>query len=241
MQRLCCLLVLLSVTQSCGGCEDLFSRGGNPWVAVNDESISCSKGYGGDPEIYCAINGGVSDQYGLTGREACCLCGGGWHEPSSKPREAPNAVAGISTEQPMTAESRKLLNNTAPTTQPTAAQPNAARRTCSRSLLTACSTGHCDDLNAQCVSGWFGPVCECAEPLCAVNGVCTTTAPTNAPTTAPPTMSPSEVRRLLMEFYNATGGPRWSKNIGWGSATDYCGWGGWTGVLCDFHGQVFLM
>ena len=202
MQRLCCLLVLLSVTQSCGGCEDLFSRGGNPWVAVNDESISCSKGYGGDPEIYCAINGGVSDQYGLTGREACCLCGGGWHEPSSKPREAPNAVAGISTEQPMTAESRKLLNNTVPTTQPTAAQPDAARRTR------------------------------------------TTTAPTNAPTTAPtppPTMSPSEVRRLLMEFYNATGGPRWSKNTGWGSATDYCGWGGWTGVLCDFHGQVYLM
>lgn len=63
-----------------------------------------------------------------------------------------------------TAEGHKLLN-TVPTTQPTAAQPDAARRTCVRSLLIGCSSGHCEDPNAQCVGGWT-PLCECAEPLC---------------------------------------------------------------------------
>ena len=75
-QRLCWLLVLLSVlVQWCAPCEDLLSQDGGVWNTV--DGYSCSDDYGNDPVTYCANYGSDADQYGLTGTEACCLCGGG--------------------------------------------------------------------------------------------------------------------------------------------------------------------
>ena len=75
-RRLCWLLALLSVlVQWCAPCEDLPSQDGSAWKAVN--GYSCDGDYGGDPVPYCTDYGSGADQYGLTGTEACCLCGGG--------------------------------------------------------------------------------------------------------------------------------------------------------------------
>merc|ERR1740117_2867988 len=51
------------------------------------------------------------------------------------------------------------------------------------------------------------------------------------------TLSASEVRQILMEFYNETGGPRWNNNSGWGSTIDYCD--GWYGVTCGSNHDVW--
>jgi Leucine Rich Repeat (LRR) protein len=40
---------------------------------------------------------------------------------------------------------------------------------------------------------------------------------------------PSE-RQVLMEFYSATGGPRWKKHDGWGTSASVCDW---YGVFCN--------
>ena len=75
-QRLCWLLVLHSVlAQWCAPCEDLPSTDGAPWETV--DGYSCVSGYGFDPAYDCANYGSDADQYGLTGKQACCVCGGG--------------------------------------------------------------------------------------------------------------------------------------------------------------------
>ena len=43
-------------------------------------------------------------------------------------------------------------------------------------------------------------------------------------------VSPAE-RQVLMEFFAATGGERWTKRDGWGTSTPVCDW---YGVFCDF-------
>jgi len=42
---------------------------------------------------------------------------------------------------------------------------------------------------------------------------------------------PSAERQLLMEFFAATGGERWTKRDGWGTSAPVCDW---YGVFCDF-------
>src|SRR5262245_46120667 len=41
----------------------------------------------------------------------------------------------------------------------------------------------------------------------------------------------AEERRILMEFFAATGGPSWTDHRGWGTAVSVCEW---SGVMCDF-------
>jgi hypothetical protein len=48
--------------------------------------------------------------------------------------------------------------------------------------------------------------------------------------TAPGDVAPAE-RRILMDFFAATGGSRWTKRDGWGTSTPVCDW---RGVRCDF-------
>ena len=67
--------------RSCTGsqiCADSSSQDGNAWVAATD-GYSCSESYSGDPSTYCTyfIFGSDADQYGMTGNQACCICGGG--------------------------------------------------------------------------------------------------------------------------------------------------------------------
>ena len=73
-QRLCCLLALFSaLVQWCAPCEDLSSQDGAPWKTV--DGYSCVN-Y--DLQVYdCANYGSDVDQYDLTAKQACCLCGGG--------------------------------------------------------------------------------------------------------------------------------------------------------------------
>lgn len=42
---------------------------------------------------------------------------------------------------------------------------------------------------------------------------------------------PPTERAALMELFNATGGPNWKRNAGWGSKSSPCEW---EGVWCDF-------
>ena len=78
---------------------------------------------------------------------------------------------------------------------------------------------------------WLG---FCAGTETPTNAPTAPTAPTNTPTKA--RRSSSDVRRLLMDFYNATSGPRWTINNGWGSASDHCN--GWYGVTCSSTGEI---
>ena len=47
---------------------------------------------------------------------------------------------------------------------------------------------------------------------------------------APGAVSPHE-REVLIDLYAGTGGPRWTRQAGWGSATSVCDW---DGVFCDY-------
>ena len=42
---------------------------------------------------------------------------------------------------------------------------------------------------------------------------------------------PADERRVLMEFFAATGGERWTNTDGWGTSSPVCDW---YGVWCDF-------
>ena len=59
---------------------------------------------------------------------------------------------------------------------------SASASWCSTLTWRTCATNSsCLDIGADCVDGW----CECPSPLCFVDQVCTTAAPTTAPTSAP--------------------------------------------------------
>ena len=72
--------------RSCTGsqiCADSLSQDGNAWVAANDGSRSCYDDYSGDPSTWCSLYGTDSDQYGMNGTQACCICGGGACAPEN--------------------------------------------------------------------------------------------------------------------------------------------------------------
>jgi hypothetical protein len=62
--------------QSFQVCEDKVNEDGSTWADTSG-GYSCTAGYGGDPTEHCALYGGDVDRSGLSGLEACCVCGGG--------------------------------------------------------------------------------------------------------------------------------------------------------------------
>ena len=57
-------------------CHDKSSEDGKEWSDA-DGGYSCSGDYSSDPLYYCTQYGSNIDQYGMTGNDACCDCGGG--------------------------------------------------------------------------------------------------------------------------------------------------------------------